>query len=385
MKLLILIFSITLFSLGLAVNSTPLFNSIKIDNDDGSKKPYVVVIKSKKSELPLNINQPSSSSSIKPSSLHTIYEDHIAWISSENQIESTVSKLKNESTIITTARKVLHEYVIGDDFRGYLGLFKPQFVEEILSKRDDVEIVEPDSEVEVAYDPYDYHNLNTENGGSEEDYYYNNDEIDYKLNDDDVNIYVIDTGININHPDFQGRASWGVTIKQGSPNIDDYGCFGVAKAARVIAVKALGRSANAAIKALTNLGIHVTVAAGNYYGANACAFSPASSSEAITTGSTNIDDMISKFSNVGPCIDIFAPGEDIYSTWIGLHGSKLLSGTSMASPHVAGAIALIISEKGNMSPEKMKSMIVKLATRGVLKNTESTNPPSHNKLLYVNI
>ncbi|CAJ0835403.1 1658_t:CDS:10 [Entrophospora sp. SA101] len=355
----------------------PKLNSkcIKIDNDDGSKKPYVVVIKSKKSELPLNINQPSSSSSIKPSSLHTIYEDHIAWISSENQIESTVSKLKNESTIITTA--------------SYLGLFKPQFVEEILSKRDDVEIVEPDSEVEVAYDPYDYHNLNTENGGSEEDYYYNNDEIDYKLNDDDVNIYVIDTGININHPDFQGRASWGVTIKQGSPNIDDYGhgthVAGIIAAARVIAVKALGRSANAAIKALTNLGIHVTVAAGNYYGANACAFSPASSSEAITTGSTNIDDMISKFSNVGPCIDIFAPGEDIYSTWIGLHGSKLLSGTSMASPHVAGAIALIISEKGNMSPEKMKSMIVKLATRGVLKNTESTNPPSHNKLLYVNI
>nr|CAG8485022.1 6678_t:CDS:2 [Entrophospora candida] len=431
MKLLILIFSITLFSLGLAVNSTPLFNSIKIDNDDGSKKPYVVVIKSKKSELSLNINQLSPSSSIKPSSLHAIYEDHIAWISSENQIESTVSKLKNESTIITTARKILHEYVIGDDFRGYLGLFKPQFVEEILSKRDDVEIVEPDSEVEVAYDPYDYHNLNTENGGIEEDYYYNDDEIDYKLNDDDggesdkkndtfqkfgfriqddnldridqhnlpydnkfaspatggrrVNIYVIDTGININHPDFQGRASWGVTIKQGSPNIDDYGCFGVAKAARVIAVKALGRSANAAIKALTNLGIHVTVAAGNYYGANACAFSPASSSEAITTGSTNIDDMISEFSNVGPCIDIFAPGEDIYSTWIGLHGSKLLSGTSMASPHVAGAIALIISEKGNMSPEKMKSMIVKLATHGVLKNTESTNPPSHNKLLYVNI
>ncbi|CAJ0874876.1 9360_t:CDS:1, partial [Entrophospora sp. SA101] len=77
--------------------------------------------------------------------------------------------------------------------------------------------------------------------------------------------------------------------------------------------------------------------------------------------------------------------ENIHSTWIGLHGSKLLSGTSMASSHVAGAIALIISEKGNMSPKKMKSMIIKLATRGVLKNTESTNPPYHNKMLYVNI
>jgi subtilisin family serine protease len=65
---------------------------------------------------------------------------------------------------------------------------------------------------------------------------------------------------------------------------------------------------NAAVKALVDLGIHVTVAAGNYFGANSCNFSPASAPEAVTAGATSIDDFIPTFSSSGPCVDLFAPG-----------------------------------------------------------------------------
>ncbi|GBC00994.1 hypothetical protein RclHR1_04020020 [Rhizophagus clarus] len=110
--------------------------------------------------------------------------------------------------------------------------------------------------------------------------------------------------------------------------------------------------ANAAVKALIDLDIHVTVAAGNYFGENLCYSSPASSPEVISTDATNIDDLIPIFSNSGPCVDLFAPGYNITSTWFGINGIKTMSGTSMASPHVAGVIALIIGQRGNMTPAK---------------------------------
>ncbi|RUS35621.1 peptidase S8/S53 domain-containing protein [Jimgerdemannia flammicorona] len=89
--------------------------------------------------------------------------------------------------------------------------------------------------------------------------------------------------------------------------------------------------------------------------------------EAITTGSTNLEDHISLFTALGPCVDIFAPGERIPSCWIGsLTATKVLRGTSMSSPHVTGIIALVIGALGDLAPAMMKQIVLGVATGGVV-------------------
>jgi subtilisin family serine protease len=134
-------------------------------------------------------------------------------------------------------------------------------------------------------------------------------------------------------------------------------------------------SVNMATKKAVDAGIHVVVAAGNS-AVDACNVSPASTPGAITVGATeNESDEITNFSNRGPCLDIFAPGRNIMSA-----GSKspvdvsVLSGTSFSSPHVAGAIALIISKRGNLSPAKMTQELLKQSTKGVVKGLDRKTP-----------
>src|SRR4051794_19872813 len=105
---------------------------------------------------------------------------------------------------------------------------------------------------------------------------------------------------------------------------------------------------NAAVKALTDNGVHVAVAAGNESG-DACLISPASEKTAITVGATDdISDDVTDFSNVGLCVDIFAPGLNVLSAGIKSNNdTKVYSGTSQATPHVSGTVALIIGEFGN--------------------------------------
>ncbi|KAI0686607.1 peptidase S8/S53 domain-containing protein [Earliella scabrosa] len=108
-------------------------------------------------------------------------------------------------------------------------------------------------------------------------------------------------------------------------------------------------------------GIHTVVAAGNG-AANAANSSPARVPEAVTVGSSNINDARSSFSNFGPIVDIFGPGENVISTSNMGDGVRTLTGTSMATPHVAGIIASIISAEGNSSPA---DMIAKLTARAI--------------------
>ncbi|KAJ3313614.1 serine protease [Blyttiomyces sp. JEL0837] len=235
-----------------------------------------------------------------------------------------------------------------------------------------------------------------------------------------IDIYIVDTGVNIHHDDFGGRARWGKTTRTDSPDEDDNGhgshvagiaaggTFGVAKKANIIAVKVLdaeghgpyselieglqwaanhslttnrtsvvnlsiqGRKSavlNKAIKALTEMGIHVTSASGNM-GADACSFSPASvstgQSAVISVGAVDARDRLLSFSNYGTCVSIYAPGKNIPSV---LAESKnrftKLSGTSMASPHVAGGVAVILSSQPmdeRDSPPSMKQKLLDWAT-----------------------
>ncbi|KAG0023437.1 hypothetical protein BGZ81_008113 [Podila clonocystis] len=260
-----------------------------------------------------------------------------------------------------------------------------------------------------------------------------------------VEVYVIDTGININHVDFEGRAKWGVTTVPGAPNTDDNGhgtfvagvigsrTFGVAKKVTLIAVKGLNKEGtstlsqilaaldwvikqnanssnhknvvnlslgagyskvlNSAVDTLVQSGMFIVAAAGNgnerNVGQNACNYSPASTPTAFTVGSTNINDQMSSFSNYGQCVNIYAPGEKVRSTWIGPTNREIYtdSGTSFSAPNVAGIAALIMSAErgdrsdGSWSPKNVGNRILQLGTRNVVRNFKG---PANTNLLAFN-
>ena len=258
-----------------------------------------------------------------------------------------------------------------------------------------------------------------------------------------VDVYVIDTGTNYKHVDFEGRASWGKTIPTGDADEDGNGhgthCsgtiagkkFGVAKKAKVIAVKVLrsngsgsmsdvvkgvewaanshsekveaakkkgkkgfkGSAANMslgggksptldlAVNAAVDAGIHFAVAAGND-NADSCNYSPASAEKAVTVGASDLYDARAYFSNFGKCNDIFAPGVDILSTWKGSkYATNIISGTSMASPHIAGLLAYFLSLQPSkdsdyavaaITPKKLKQNLISIATPDKLSDCPSS-------------
>jgi subtilisin family serine protease len=230
-----------------------------------------------------------------------------------------------------------------------------------------------------------------------------------------VNAYVIDTGIRRTHADFGGRAFSGFTaINDGRGTTDcnghgthvagtiGGGTYGVAKSVRLYAVRVLSCSgsgstsgviagvdwvrANRVRPAVANMslgggasssldtavrnsiaaGVTFAVAAGNS-NANASNFSPARVSEAITVGSSTSSDSRSSFSNFGSVVDIFAPGSSIRSAWYTSDtATATLSGTSMASPHVAGAAARYLQTSPSASPSTVRNALVNTATTGRL-------------------
>ncbi|KAJ3508472.1 hypothetical protein NLJ89_g5739 [Agrocybe chaxingu] len=236
-----------------------------------------------------------------------------------------------------------------------------------------------------------------------------------------VDVYVVDTGINIAHVDFGGRASWGATFG-GYANADGNGHgthvagtaggtrFGVAKSAKLIAVKVLSDSGSGsvsdiisglnwvmnkakstgrpsvmnlslgggassaldnAVASLTKAGVHVVVAAGNS-NVDAANTSPARAPSAIAVGATTIADARASFSNYGSVVSVFAPGANIISDWINsTTATNTLSGTSMASPHVAGLVAYFVKKDGNITPAAMRTKIQNLAIRNAISGIPS--------------
>jgi subtilisin family serine protease len=241
-----------------------------------------------------------------------------------------------------------------------------------------------------------------------------------------VRVYVIDTGIRTSHTQFGGRAS-NVFDAFGGNGQDCHGhgthvsgtvggsTYGVAKSALLRGVRVLdcngsgstsgvisgvdwvrqnhiapavanmslgggvSSALDTAVNNLSNAGVPVAVAAGNS-NANACNSSPARAANAITTGSTTTSDARSSFSNFGTCLDIFAPGSGILSAWFTSNtATATLSGTSMASPHVAGVAALYKQANPSASATTVRNAIVNNATTNVISNAGTGSP---NRLLY---
>ncbi len=256
-----------------------------------------------------------------------------------------------------------------------------------------------------------------------------------------VTSYVIDTGINVDHVDFDGRAKWGKTIPQNDQDIDGNGhgthcagtiaskTYGVAKGANVVAVKVLGTNGSGSmadvvkgvewaanshiaaskskkkgfkgstanmslgggkspsldniVNAAVSAGLHFAVAAGNE-NQDACNSSPAAAENAVTVGASTLGDDRAYFSNFGKCVDIFAPGLNVLSTYIGSqYATASLSGTSMASPHIAGLLSYFLSLQpetdsgfatSTITPAQLKKNLIAYGTPNILKDVNSDTP-----------
>lgn len=140
---------------------------------------------------------------------------------------------------------------------------------------------------------------------------------------------------------------------------------------------------NEAVAAAAKAGLFMGVAAGNS-GANAANYSPASEATACTVGASDQGDLVASFSNYGPLVDVFAPGSDILSTWIGsTTASNTLSGTSMATPHIVGLAAYLISVEGSRTPTALCERIKTLGQKGKLSmSTNASAAGTQNVLAY---
>ena len=243
-----------------------------------------------------------------------------------------------------------------------------------------------------------------------------------------VNAYIVDTGILTTHNEFGGRAVAGYTaINDGRGTTDCNGhgthvagtvggsVYGVAKGAKLYGIRVLdcqGSGTNSgviagmdwvaqnhakpaaanmslgggasqatddAIQRMVSAGVTVVVAAGNE-NQNACNVSPARAANAITVGSTTNTDARSSFSNWGSCVDIFAPGSSITSAWYtSTTATNTISGTSMASPHTAGVVALYLQDNPSATPAGVASALINNSTANKVTSAGTGSP---NRLLY---
>lgn len=243
-----------------------------------------------------------------------------------------------------------------------------------------------------------------------------------------VTAYIIDTGILPTHTEFSGRASVGYdAVNDGRNGIDCDGhgthvagtvgglTYGVAKQVSLVAVRVLNcrgsgtisgviagvdwvtknKTASAvanmslgggaslaldnAVTASIGSGVTYAIAAGNSK-KDACRYSPARVPAAITVGATTSTDARASYSNYGSCLDIFAPGSSVTSAWItGTSATAVLSGTSMATPHVTGVAALYLQTNPAAKPDAVAAALTGKATPDVVTNAGRNSP---NKLLF---
>jgi cerevisin len=300
-----------------------------------------------------------------------------------------------------------------------------------LQSQTEVNVVEEKAEIQSyaqrAGSPWGLQRVSSEAGASGNP---QGQDFTYSFNDEalgaGVDIYVVDTGVRTTHAVFTGRATFGFSASGVNVDGDGHGThcagtaggakFGVAQGANIIAVKVLGddgsgsssdtikgmdwvvtqhekrktqpgfvgsimsmswglqgtaNSVDEVIAGASAAGIHVSVAAGND-GVDACGSTPAhlggANSNVVTVGAINIQNKVSSFSNIGKCVDIYAPGEQILSAWsTGDTIINFLSGTSMACPHTTGVMATLMAQDVaglGQNPAALKAKLLQTARQG---------------------
>lgn len=351
-------------------------------------------------------------------------------------VASSNSPLKN------SVGGILHSFEVGS-LTGYTGYFLDSTIE-MLKKSNLVEFIEKDSFVHTNEfetqngSPWGLARISHRdplNLGSFNKYLYDGE------GGEGVISYIIDTGVLDTHEEFEGRAKLIADIPDdGALDGNGHGThcsgtigsksYGVAKKVHIRGVKVLGAngsgtmsdvvkgvevaakdyiaevkksgsklkgasanmslgggkspSLDLAVNAAVKVGLNFAVAAGNE-NQDACNTSPAAAENAITVGASTISDSRAYFSNWGKCVDIFAPGLNILSTYIGSNSATAtLSGTSMASPHIAGLLAYFISFAPSSSsefnslevitPAKLKKNLISYGTNKALSDVGEGSP-----------
>ncbi|ORX83913.1 subtilisin-like protein [Basidiobolus meristosporus CBS 931.73] len=240
-----------------------------------------------------------------------------------------------------------------------------------------------------------------------------------------VDVYIIDTGINVKHVDFGGRATFPRSFISGEAveDLNGHGThvagtvggttYGVAKKVNLIGVKVLNKNASgstsaivaginwvaqqakatgrksvanmslgggnsdalkSAVNAAVKSGVSFFVAAMND-NQDACNVSPANADGAFTVAATTISDTAASFTNYGRCVNIAGPGLDITSAWIGGNNAyRRISGTSMATPHVAGVAALYLAQENLTSPQSVYDTLAARATKNAITGLKGNTP-----------
>lgn len=366
-------------------------------------------------------------------------EAHKLWL------QTQVSLLISANGIFDHRFKKAPEFFLVHGLAGYLGYFSSDVVQQ-LQHSPDVRFIEKDSIVKVSEfnvqkdAPWGLSRVSHRELEPTTDYLYDND------GGQGVTAYVIDTGIKVEHEQFEGRATWGQAVAFPKLKVDGHGhgthCagiigsrdYGIAKKVDLVAVGVMnllgsgttsdiikgmefvvndhntkvrankkgfkGSTVNMsigggllealdlAVNAGTKAGLHISVAAGNE-NQDACDVSPARAVGPITVGASDNADNKAEFSNWGLCVDVFAPGVDILLTFI-WGDTTSMSGTSMASPHVAGLLSYYLSlqpELGSefssgkvLDPLDLKAKLLRYGTKGVIKGL--TDGKSPNVLVY---
>jgi subtilisin family serine protease len=353
-----------------------------------------------------------------------IPDHYIVLLFPEADVDSTAA------AVGAVPDEVYHLSPEGEGVSGFAATLDPIQVS-MLQFMPEVELVELDGEVSIdevqqsnapwGLDRVDQRHLSLSN-----DYWYHLDaNVSPTTSGPSTHTYVIDTGINYTHTEFTGRLSAAPgqfydAFGGGGADCHGHGThvagtaggttYGVAKDTTLHSVRVLNcngsgsfskvvggvnwvtanhvkpavanmslggpnnRSLNRAVNRSVKAGVFYAVAAGNS-NRNACNFSPATAVQAFTVAASNSNDSRASFSNFGRCVNIFAPGVNITSAWIGGNNSTFVaSGTSMASPHVAGAAALHLSIYPWASPSQVAAALVGSGTAGVIQNPGNNSP-----------
>ncbi|MCL1077862.1 S8 family peptidase [Parashewanella spongiae] len=387
--------------------------------------------------FPLSMMAMESQQAINQSTLYPPNHDqYIVVLKSDTQ--PMLVTLKDKRNYVNQQSEILKQALNIDVIEQYSSSISALLVQAddaqlaLLKKNPIVDYVERNLEVSVG--PV-IDNLDLDEGSTQTDVDWGLDRIDqrdlpldnqydYQYDGTGVTAYIIDSGLTVNHEEFGGRASGYNEMSEADckghgthvAGIIGSKTYGVAKNVKLVGLKVLNcagkgriseiihaidwvaghgvrpsvvnlslgsspsRAEDAAIKALVHAGIQAIVAAGND-NKNACQYSPGREVHAFTVGATTYKDNRASFSNYGECVNIFAPGYKITSTYKGESNTAtaIMNGTSMASPFVTGVAVLYLQEDPQLTPKELRETLLNRASVNKIGYLPRNTP---NKLVY---